>query len=98
MHRGLAGICEVVNKSILALLVVPQPSAPSWSPGGTHLWQRSPLSGIMRRWFTSPISSKPHWFAPDFLHRFGPADFSPLENTPVMMVVDKAGRVVQGGR
>ena len=72
------------------------PSAPAWSPGGTHLWQRPPLSGIMRRWFTSPTSIRAHWIAPDFLHRFGN---TPLENPPVVkMVVDRAGRVVQGGR
>ena len=75
------------------------PSAPAWSPGGTHLWQRSPLSGIMRRWFTSPTGVRAHWIAPDFLHRFGLPDFSSLENPPaVMMVVDSAGRVVQVGR
>ena len=42
------------------------PSAPAWSPGGTHFWQRSPLSGVLRRWFTSPTlaNNRPLWFAP----------------------------------
>lgn len=75
------------------------PSAPSWSPGGTHLWQRSPLSGLMRRWFTSPTGNRPHWFAADFLQRFGREDSDAWRETPpVIMVVDRAGRVVQGGR
>ena len=41
-------------------------SAPVWSPGGTHFWQRSPLSGALRRWFTSPTVSHnhPHWLTP----------------------------------
>ena len=51
------------------------PSALVWSPGGTHFWQRSPLSGVLRRWFTSPTVShnQPHWLAPAG-NRFGAPD------------------------
>ena len=42
------------------------PSAPAWSPGGTHFWQRSPLSGVLWRWLTSPTlaNNRSLWFAP----------------------------------
>ena len=74
------------------------PSAPSWSPGGTHMWQRSPLSGLLRRWFTSPTGNRPHWLARG-TQPFGPlvSDF-PLEIPRIIMEVDRSGRVVQGGR
>ena len=35
------------------------PSAPIWSPSGQSFWQRSPLSGLMRRRFVwSPMAAR----------------------------------------
>ena len=56
------------------------PSAPSWSPGGTHFWQRSPLSGVLRRWFASPTlaNNRPLWFAPSGDRFAAPDPASPV--------------------
>ena len=45
----------------------------------TAQWARRLL---MRRWFTSPTGNRPHWFAADFLHRFGREDSDAWRETP----------------
>ena len=45
---------------------IPCPSAPSWSPGRTTFFQRSPVSGTLRRYLGSSLVGQwvfghPHW-------------------------------------